>query len=464
MTTPIKSTSESHADSTGMLLSLGNILPTKPKTPISPTHPGGKKYRYLYEELKKRYLTQQKTLVQLEEHQHVVNGKLSKYAAESDEWREKHEKLQEEMEMMKTNYERIIAEKDELLTGEKATVGQDTVCYGLHKITGDENIVRLKPKARKKKANAEEKLCCDYAGCGSENVDLIQCNMCCTWVCEDCNDVQIAKLKPILNRCNTIHFLCKSCDQKIGNKLTDHEEVVIQQQQTAENQNDILSSLRDMLDNKVTQMESKIEKAISKKLEDKMAAITSLNEKIKDNETDGTDGETVSYAKVLQVPAEVRKVMQEARNDEKVERVEQEKRSQNFIIHGAEEVGNDPEEIQKNDEQYLKDILKKLGVKAKTESVTRLGQANEARMRTLKIVMKTEVEKEEVMANLKKLKGTEEEFGKISVTRDYSSTEREKIRDYAAKAKAQGEQDPTRIYKVRGDPKNGLRIISYKKH
>ena len=156
--------------------------------------------------------------------------------------------------------------------------------------------------------------------------------------------------------------------------------------------------------------------------------------------------------------------MQEARNDEKVERVEQEKRSQNFIIHGAEEVGNDPEDIQKNDEQYLKDILKKLGVKAKTESVTRLGQANEARMRTLKTVMKTEVEKEEVMANLKKIKGTEEEFGKISVTRDYSSTEREKIRDYAAKAKAQGEQDPTRIYKVLGDPKNGLRIISYKKH
>ena len=49
------------------------------------------------------------------------------------------------------------------------------------------------------------------------------------------------------------------------------------------------------------------------------------------------------------------------------------------------------------------------------------------------------------------------------MTRDYSSTEREKIREYAAKAKAQGEQDPTKIFKVRGDPKNGLRIISYKK-
>ena len=78
--------------------------------------------------------------------------------------------------------------------------------------------------------------------------------------------------------------------------------------------------------------------------------------------------------------------------------------------------------------------------------------------------MKTSDDKEKVMGNLRKLKGTEYEFGKISVTHDYSSTDREKIREFATKAKLQGQQDPTRVYKVRGDPKNGLRIISYKKN
>ena len=460
VTTPSKSSQQPQDEMSGTAQPKENGSPTKPAPPSSPAKPEAKKYRILYGELKKRYLAQQQTIIQLENEQHVMNGKLSKYAAESDKWREKHEKLQEEMEEMKNNYEKIIVEKDELLQKKNATTGQDTVCYGLHAIAGDEDIIRLKPKAKKKGSSAEEKLKCKYHGCGKENVDLIQCNMCSTWVCEDCNDVPVARLKPIINKCNTIHFLCKTCEDKIGEKLTDHEEVL---SQSPGNQNEILSSLKSMLDNKVTQMESKIEKAIEKKLEDKMAAITRLDDKIKDSGVDGNDGEKVSYAKVLQLPEEVRRVMQETRNDEKIEKNEQEKRTQNFIIHGAEEIGSSAEEVKKNDDQYLKDILKRLGVKATAESVTRLGQPNDRKMRTLKIIMKTEKDKEEVMANLRKLKGTEEEFGKISVTPDYSSTEREKIREYAAKAKAQGEQDPTRVYKVRGDPKNGLRVISFEK-
>ena len=109
--------------------------------------------------------------------------------------------------------------------------------------------------------------------------------------------------------------------------------------------------------------------------------------------------------------AEVQKTMVETRNDEKVKRVEQEKRSQNLIIHGAEEIGDDAEERKKNDVQYIKDTLKKLTVNAEPESVTRLGQPNDQKIRTLKIVMKSVEDKENVMGNLRKLKGTEEVFG-----------------------------------------------------
>jgi hypothetical protein len=71
--------------------------------------------------------------------------------------------------------------------------------------------------------------------------------------------------------------------------------------------------------------------------------------------------------------------------------------------------------------------------------------------------------KDDVMANLKRLKGSEEEFGKISVTDDYTASEREMIKDFSDRAKEQGKKDPTRVFKIRGDPKNGLRIIAYKK-
>ena len=181
-----------------------------------------------------------------------------------------------------------------------------------------------------------------------------------------------------------------------------------------------------------------------------MSAIQTLNEKIESNiETTAT--ENPSYAKVLQVPEEVRKMMVKARNDGKVEKVEQEKRSQNFIIHGAEEIGDDAEEIKKNDTHYKNDILKKLTVNAEPVSV---------RMRTLKIVMKTVEENEKVMGNLRKLKGTEELFSKIRMTNDCSSTDREVIREYATKARLQGQEDSTRVYKVRGDPKNGPKFES----
>ena len=478
-------TKEGESGDNNSQLPISNVTPSpQTRDPHSPEEEGKRRYRVLYKEMKRVYLASQQSM---EKERDELHGKISKYAAESDEWKEKYEAaldeselgkkldnlsveygtvcesneiLRNEMEEMKKNYEKIIAEKDELLSKQSSEINEERLCYGLHKITSEENIVRLKPKSKKAKTTSEgETLSCEYGECGSKNVDLILCNMCNKWVCEDCNDVQVAKLKPILNRCKTIHFLCKKCDEKIGSKPTVEDESAGQPPKDT----DLLTSLKAILDKKVTQMESKIEKVIDKKLGDKLNAITTREENGDENDTGQGSTIATSYAKVLEVPAEVRKVLQEVKNDEKVEKSEQEKRSQNFIIHGAEEIGENSEEIQSNDNQYIKDILKKLSVKAEAKSVTRLGQPNEKKMRVLKVVMKTEAEKDSVMANLRKLKGTEEEFGKISVTRDYTSSERDQIKEYTTKAAKQNEEDPTRVYKVRGDPKNGLKIISYKR-
>ena len=78
--------------------------------------------------------------------------------------------------------------------------------------------------------------------------------------------------------------------------------------------------------------------------------------------------------------------------------------------------------------------------------------------------MPAKADKDEVMGRLNRLKDTVENFGKISVTDDYTATERKEIQDFAKKAREQSKQDPSRVFKVRGDPKNGLKIISYKKN
>ena len=93
-------------------------------------------------------------------------------------------------------------------------------------------------------------------------------------------------------------------------------------------------------------MESKLEKIIESKLDKKMEAITSLNKNFKGQSiaTAETIAEGKTFSEVLKEPKEtdLRKIMQEARNDERVEEIKKERRSKNYIIHGLEENGEDP--------------------------------------------------------------------------------------------------------------------------
>ena len=225
---------------------------------------------------------------------------------------------------------------------------------------------------------------------------------------------------------------------------------------------DAISKLEEVMKRKLeevrTTMVSKVKITIDEKLttvDNKMATINPGNEIIEV----GTSGST--FSKVLQLPTEVKQIMQDAKNEEKVQEKEQEGRAKNFIIHGADEVGNNIDEIKVNDIEYIAQILMKIGTNSKPESIARLGKPNETNKRTMKIVMNTRQDKERVMANLNKLKDTEEEFGKIRITDDYTNTEREQIRMWVKKAEEKSSSDTKRVYRVRGDPKNGLRLVSF---
>ena len=67
------------------------------------------------------------------------------------------------------------------------------------------------------------------------------------------------------------------------------------------------------------------------------------------------------------------------------------------------------------------------------------------------------------MKSLGRLKGTERYFGKISVKDDYTSNEREQIRKLTDQANEKSESSSDRTYKVRGNSKNGWRIVSFPK-
>ena len=225
----------------------------------------------------------------------------------------------------------------------------------------------------------------------------------------------------------------------------------------------LVSTLTKVFESKVIDVEKKVTKIIEEKLGEELKVVNEINDTIKKRYDNASVTPEINktYAKVLEVPMELRKIMKETKNNDRVEENEAEKRAQNFVIHGAMEIGENKEDIEVNDVEYIKDILRKLGVPGQPKEITRLGKPNERRKRPIKIIMQSKMNKEKVMANLWKLKGTEDEFGKISITNDHTKTERDQIKEMSEKAKKKSEEDEVYIYKVRGDPKNGLRLIPF---
>ena len=201
-------------------------------------------------------------------------------------------------------------------------------------------------------------------------------------------------------------------------------------------------------------MEFKLEKIIESRL-------TEVNKPSKKDDSAIAKENKETYAKVLEVPKEIRNIIRESKNDDKVEENEVARRAKNLIIHGAEEFGRNEDKVKENDNQYISDIFKKLEITAKSESIVRLGRPNESEMRPLKVVMRTIDDKKKVMSCLGRLKGTTEEFGKISITDDCTATKREQIKKFSITAKEKTSQSTDKVYKVRGDPKKGLRLVSF---
>ena len=225
-----------------------------------------------------------------------------------------------------------------------------------------------------------------------------------------------------MNKCKTVYFVCKACDEKMHQTTAADSHPTSnsdpESNSTSNRNAELISSLKTVLEDKVNEIESKLGDLIESKLKERLPKAESGMKEV----------EPAYAAKVLKVPDEVRKIIQDAKNNDKVEESEQEKRAKNFVIHGADEYGDTPEKVKKLDTDYVIEILTHLRITQKPESVTRLGNPTDTKKRPIKVVMKMKEDKEKVMKNLGRLRGTIDYFGKISVTEDYTQSEREQLR------------------------------------
>ena len=77
--------------------------------------------------------------------------------------------------------------------------------------------------------------------------------------------------------------------------------------------------------------------------------------------------------------------------------------------------------------------------------------------------MNNAAEKESIMSRLVNLKNAEEIYRSLSVRDDYTVEERAQINEWVNRAEQKNQEENTRDWKVRGTPKNGLRLVKITK-
>ena len=214
---------------------------------------------------------------------------------------------------------------------------------------------------------------------------------------------------------------------------------------------DILSAvkLEELLSSKLDQVEQNLKGSVLKQVETNNKQIEAkLNQVLTQNKTyaesinkiqssRGTNGTTPSTTQV----ADLCSIMEEQKNQQLVEEYDQKARSCNIIIHGVVEStseGND--EANRADGGFFTSLLESIGVAVTVKSVSRIGKPDHAKKRPFKVCLDYEVDKINVMKNLKNLKDSVLYKG-TSTTEDYTVAEREMIRKMSEEIKPKNSQE-----------------------
>jgi hypothetical protein len=218
-------------------------------------------------------------------------------------------------------------------------------------------------------------------------------------------------------------------------------------------------ALKESLSNEVQvnnkQIEMNLDKLITTRLSENSKGVekieTKINEALDKNKTYAE-----SLTKNLAI-TNLTSVIESTKNDDLVQEKERERRATNLIIYGINEVTDN--DLKEHDEQFVASFLDTIGIAMRPQQITRLGKTNEDKKRPVKLVMDSVDDKEQIMARLSNLKNAEEVYRTLSIREDYTIKERELIREWVSKAEQKNKEENTHNWKVRGTPKNGLRLV-----
>ena len=245
-------------------------------------------------------------------------------------------------------------------------------------------------------------------------------------------------------------------------------EMIKQQDEMIQTLNTKISKLKEKNINKHTVTH------LTEKIEETMKEIgASFKEAIVNHVANSTnkieDQIKTSYANAVSRSSEIssvelKSVVTEARFAEQKEEIDRKNRTNNLIIHGVQESQNSDEN---KDKEFVNNLVKRVKAAVTIKEVFRIGQPGDTeRNRPIKVVLKSDKEKFALLGNLFALKGVEEYNG-ISITEDLTQAERRQYKLLSEEAKDKNNQlsqEDSFIWRVRGNSKNGYRLVRLNKH
>ena len=253
---------------------------------------------------------------------------------------------------------------------------------------------------------------------------------------------------------DTLHELENSMKKKLDQVGKSLEDKLLRQ--IEDNNRKMDEKLSEVLTHSKTYAVSSTDyKQIDQKLDEVMKHSKTYAESVKNMQSAGVQtGQSAA--------AQFRSIIEETKNKQLAEESNQKVRSCNLIIHGVQDGENtDKAILKKTDEEFVNYFISALSVgPVAFKAVFRIGNADANKNRPIKVVMNNEEAKNKIMENLRNLQG-QEDFKGVSITDDYTISERRLIKEWTDKAKSNNEKEPADskyIWRVRGTPKNGLQL------
>ena len=209
----------------------------------------------------------------------------------------------------------------------------------------------------------------------------------------------------------------------------------------------IKNDLESFLTQKINEIETKTREVIKKELSSTAKTIEEVSKK--------------TYAEIAKENGtELKTIMKKQKEDEKREEMDILSRKNNIVMHGVRErIDETEEEVQKADKEEVEELLQSVGVFDNVNVKTtheRIGKKSH-KYRPLKVTFQNIQHKQLVMDNLYRIK-TNAPYYRVSVTEDYTWSERKKIKEFCDRAKELNKdgEDNDYIWRVKGSPRTSL--------